>query len=234
MNPGTDHLRSQPDRQASLAVVFAVLAWSLSSGSFAAAVRVQQFSLPANGLRELRIRADEGELTITGNKDIAEIRVRATIRVRPSLSEQEFSDFLDKWVRLTLDRHGRSAELDSTISAMSIADFGARIDLVVEMPSAWDLVVIDGKGVLNISGLQSDVEVTDGSGKLFITDIRGDVQIQDRTGSINAEKIDGTLFLNKRSGSVSIDGLSGDLVIEAELRGELEIRDHTGKVVRPE
>lgn len=252
MNPGTDHLRSQPDSQAPFAVVFAVLAWSLSSGSFAAAVRVQQFSLPANGLRELRIRADEGELTITGNKDIAEIRVRATIRVRPSLNEQEFSDFLDKWVHLTLERHGRSAELDSTISAMSIADFGARIDLVVEMPSAWDLVVIDGKGVLNISGLQSDVEVTDGSGKLFITDIRGDVriideagsmeisritgdvQIQDRTGSISAEKIDGTLFLNKRSGSVSIDGLSGDLVIEAELRGELEIRDHTGKVVRPE
>lgn len=243
-------MRSHAVRSVPFAAVIAALCLLLAGGSSAATVHERQFSLNTDGLRVLRIRADEGELTITGHRDIAEVRVRATIRVRPSLSDQEFSDFLDAWIHLTLDRHGRAAELESTISAMSIADFGPRIDLAVEMPRELDLVVIDGKGMLKISGLHSDVEVTDGSGKLFvkningdviiideagsmeISQITGDVQIQDRTGSVSAKKIEGTIFLDKRSGQVIIDGLSGDLVIEAELRSEPEIRNHTGKVIR--
>lgn len=244
-------MRSHADRSAPLAAFLAALGLLLTGGSSAATVQERQFSLPTDGLRVLRIRADEGELTITGHQDIAEVRVRATIRVRPSLSDQEFSNFLDAWIHLTLDRHGRAAELDSTISAMSIADFHPRIDLAVEIPRELDLVVIDGEGVLKISGLHSDVEVTDGSGKLFVKDIRGDVtiidvdgsmeisritgdvQIQDRTGSVSADRIDGTIFLDKRSGRVTIDGLSGDLVIESKLRSEPEIRNHAGKVIRP-
>ena len=252
MKPMTNNLRSHRGRSKSVAAVFVALGLLLAGGSSAATVREQQFSLPTNGLRELRVQADEGELTITGNKDIAEVRVRAIIRVRPSLGDQEFSDFLDNWVRLALDRHGRAAKLESTISAMSLAGYSPRIDLVVEMPRDLDLVVKDGQGVLKISGLHGEVDITDGSGKLFLKDIRGDVtiideaggmeisqitgdvQIQDRTGSVSAEKIDGTVFLNKRSGPVSIDGLSGDLVIESKLRGELTIRNHAGKIIRQE
>ncbi len=235
-----------------VAVAIAALGLLLASGSSAAAVREQQFNLPTSGLKTLRIRADEGKLTITGNEDLVEIRVHATIRVRASFSDKEFSEFLDASIRLALSRHGRAAELDSTISAMSVADYNPRIDLVVEMPRELDLMVIDGQGVLEISDVHGEVEINDGSGKLILKNIRGDVtiideagsmeisqitgdvQIRDRTGSVRAEKIDGMLFLSKRSGPVSIDGLSGDLVIESELRGELDIRNHAGNIIRPE
>lgn len=235
-----------------VAAAFAALGLLLASGSSAATVREQQFDLPTSGIKTLRIRADDGKLTITGNEDLTEVRVHATIRVRASFSDKEFSKFLDASIQLALTRHGRAAELDSTISAMSIADYNTRIDLVVEMPRELNLVVIDGQGVLEISGVHGEVEVNDGSGKLILKNIRGDVtiideagsmeisqitgdvQIRDRTGSVRAENIDGMLFLSKRSGPVSIDGLSGDLVIESELRGELNIRNHAGNIIRPE
>ncbi len=252
MTPMTNNFRLHPDKSQYVAAVFVALALLLASGSSAVTVREQHFSLPTNGLKTLRIKADDGKLIVTGIKGITEVRVHATIRLRPSLSDQEFSDFLDDWIHLALDRHGRSAELESTISAMSIADYHPRIDLVVELPRELDLVVIDGQGVLEISGLHGEVEINDGSGKLYlknihgdvtiideagsmeISQITGDVQIQDRTGSVSAQEIDGTVFLNKRSGRVSIDGLSGDLVIESIMRGELEILNHAGNIIRPD
>jgi hypothetical protein len=246
-HPGTHRCRSQP-------VLAALIAGGvLFAGSAAAAtVSERQFSLPTNGLKELRIHADDGKLTVVGNTEIKEVWVRATIRVRPTLNDAELADFFDNWLRLTLNKHGRAAQLESTISPMAIAEYKPRIDLVVDLPPDLDLVVVDGQGILEISGMRSEVEVTDGSGKLLIRDIIGDVsiideagsmeisqvtgdlQIKDRTGSVTAEKIDGTMFLDKRSGLVRIHGLSGDLIIESKLRGELVISDHAGKVIRPD
>ncbi len=249
MNRTTSHTRNRQDRarpfQAALIAVGILLAVNAS----AATVSERQFSLPTNGLKELRIRADDGKLIVVGNTEIKEVWVRATIRVRPTLSDKEFSDFFDNWLRLTLNKHGRAAQLESTISPTAITEFQPRIDLVVDLPPELDLIIVDGQGVVEISGMRSEVDVTDGSGKLLIrniigdvtiideagsmeiSDITGDLQIRDRTGSVTAEKVDGTMFLDKRSGQVSIDGLSGDLIIESELRGELDISDHAGKVI---
>ncbi|MCZ6560593.1 MAG: hypothetical protein O6931_06865 [Gammaproteobacteria bacterium] len=241
----------QPRLQSGIAVLIAA-GILLAANASAATVSERQFSLPANGLRELRIHADDGKLTVVGNTEIKEVWVRATIRVRPTLTDKEFSDFFDNWLRLTLNKHGRTAQLEATISPMAISEYQPRIDLVVDLPPEMDLIIVDGQGVVEISGMRSEVEVTDGSGKLLIrniignvtiideagsmeiSDITGDLQIKDRTGSITAEKVDGTMFLDKRSGQVSIDGLSGDLIIESRLRGELDISDHAGKVIRPD
>ena len=252
MTRTTSHSRTHQGRSQPVAAALIAAGVLLAGSASAATVSELQFSLPTDGLKELRIHADDGKLIVVGIPEIKEVLVRATIRVRPTLNDSEFSDFLDNWTRLALNKHGRTAQLESTISAMAIGEYKPRIDLVVNLPPELNLVVVDGQGVLEISGMRSEVDVTDGSGKLLIKNIIGDVtiideagsmeisqvtgdlQIKDRTGSVSVEKVDGTMFLDKRSGLVSIDGLSGDLVIESELRGDLDMSNHAGQVIRPD
>ena len=193
-------------------IVMAMFAVSLAQAGSKNYTEVRDLSLDAAGLTEFAVDVGAGELTITGVEGAADIVVMATITIEDA-DEKSAREFIEKRLRLTLERDADRARLESDFRNKWGWDSNASIDLDVHMPSDLSLRVDDGSGATTIVGVTGDLRVDDGSGSLQITNA-GAVRIDDGSGWINIDGADGDVTIDDGSGVIEIRGVSGSVTIE--------------------
>jgi hypothetical protein len=236
--------------------VLAAIVVLFSTGFSGTYHETKNLSLPAEAISELRIDCGAGFLKVQGDPDLKEIQVNAEIELR-NVDRDDANKILDKYLELTLRKHGRRAILRSDFEhsgSFFSGLFGDRpqitIDLTVKIPQQMDLNIDDGSGFMEINNTRGNleiddgsgeltvknvtgnVEIDDGSGEITIRDIDGDVQVDDGSGEINIRKVVGTVRVDDGSGSIIIDDVEGDVIIEDDGSGGVHIANVSGKVIR--
>jgi DUF4097 and DUF4098 domain-containing protein YvlB len=189
--------------------------------------QVKKLSLSAKGISELDIDCGAGFLKVYGREGLKEIKVEAEIVVKGGSAKK----VLQKYVKLSLKKRGRSAVLISQIDWRGSSSLfkSAVINLTVTVPKNMDLIVDDGSGSMEIAGITGDLKVDDGSGSMEIKDITGDLDVEDGSGSMKIEGIEGDVDIDDGSGKMDARDIQGDISIK-DGSGTIYIRDIGGNV----
>ena len=209
------------------------------------------FTLPAEGLKALRIDCGAGKLEVAGADGLDRIEVRAVIKADGE-SQSKMEGFLKDHVKLLLEKRGDRAVLLANIErhwGLFIGD-GAWIDLTVRVPKglaleiddssgdmvvedvAADVVIDDSSGDIRVARLGGRLEIDDGSGDIEVRDVAGDIAIDDGSGDIEVLQAGGNIRVDDGSGDIKIDGVGGDVFIEEAGSGGVRIDNVKGRVIR--
>jgi len=208
-------------------VIFAIL--FLTSTVAMASDLVRLLELPKTGIDVVDIDCEAGFLKVYGIPNLDKIEVKAEIEVNIRDSEDR-DDFIQKRVRLSLERRGSRAVLISHIDNHSFFNRHALINLTVRIPQPMDLNVEDGSGAIEIRDVNGRVRIDDGSGGIDLDNVTGDVEISDGSGELSINNINGNLEVDDGSGEIEIDDVQGNLYVD-DGSGSMRISKITGNVV---
>jgi hypothetical protein len=203
-----------------------MLAASLTHAGSRGYTEERNLELDAAGLAKVFIDAGPGSLVVNGVEGSGEVVVVATIFVATD-DEQKARSFIEKRVRLKLERDGDTAKLRAGFKSGWGQDDDAAIDLDVRMPAQLALRIDDGSGATTVSGVGGSVSIDDGSGSIDVARA-GDVDIDDGSGSIRLENTGG-VKIDDGSGSITIIRAGGDVYVE-DGSGTIDIQGVMGSV----
>ena len=188
----------------------------------------KDLALPADGIDTLVINCGAGSLNLRGASKGGKIQIAARIEVE-EIGESDFREFVQNNVRLSLQKRGNKAILQSEIKPPAGPNKDTRINLTIEIPETIDVDIIDGSGSINVNNLRANLKIDDDTGSIKIKNISGDVRIEDSSGSIAIEEITGDLIVIDGSGSITIESVRGDLNVK-DGSGSLTIEEIDGNV----
>ncbi len=211
-------------------------------------VEVRDLSLDVDGIDSLNIVTGSGPMRVTGDPAADRIVAKATITV-PGATAEEAVERIERRVEFSLQRSGNAADLTSVTEN---GFFGWGNDLSVELdvivPLALAVVIDDGSGDAEISGVGGPLTIDDGSGSILVTDAGsdvviedgsggievvvagGDVNVVDGSGSIRIERVAGSVQVDDGSGSITVSEIAADFVVVSDGSGGVDYRDVQGRV----
>lgn len=193
--------------------------------------KVQNLTLPMEGLARFDITAGAGFLTVTGRDGQTAIEVKAHIQVS-GVGNSEMEEWIKNHVELELRKAGDTAVLVSEIrfrGLSSLFDGEAKIDLTVSVPKALALRIEDGSGELTVEDIQAGVRIKDGSGDLRVAKIVGDLRIEDGSGDITVDGVEGNIDIIDGSGGMEVRNVTGDVTVD-DGSGGISLRKVGGNV----
>lgn len=190
---------------------------------------------------EARILTRTGRLTVKGQPELHEIRIRG----RACAPDQE----LLEQVNLITERRGHAIWIEAKLSAedgtpprrtlrsLGWRNSGAFLDLEMEVPETLALDITGGSGAVIIRSV-GPLRLQHGTGAIDIKGVAGDLAVRDGSGAIEIEDIQGSVTLRDGSGSISVAAVSGRAEIRDQsgqlhvrnIRGDLEVTDGSGDI----
>lgn len=178
--------------------------------------KVQNLTLPSEGLARLDITAGAGFLTVSGRDGQTMIEVKAHIQVS-GVSDSAMGEWIKNHVELELRKAGDTAVLVGEIRSrgfISLFDGEAKIDLTVSVPKTLALKIDDGSGELTVEDVKAGVRIKDGSGDLRVARISGDLWIDDGSGDITVDGVEGNVDIIDGSGGMDVRDITGDVSVD--------------------
>ena len=169
----------------------------------------------------LEVKSGAGAVEITGEPELNEFRVTATL----CAANEELLDGL----AVSLE----GGRLRTTYPERQGSGWGfwrnhyASIHLAVRVPAATAIDLEDGSGSITVSDV-GPVAVQDGSGSLRLSRT-GSVRVDDRSGGLRISGARGDVVVEDGSGGLTIEDVTGDVSVE-DGSGSLSIREVTGSV----
>ncbi len=193
--------------------------------------KVQNLTLPAEGLARFDITAGAGFLTVSGRDGQTAIEVKAHIQVS-GVGDSEMEEWIKNHVELELRKAGDTAVLVGEIRShglFSLFDGEAKIDLTVSVPKTLALRIDDGSGELVVEDIKAGVRIKDGSGALRVRRIVGDLWIDDGSGGITVDGVEGNVDITDGSGGMEVRNVTGDVSVD-DGSGEMTLTHIGGSV----
>jgi len=219
----------------SATILFLILLPALAWGG--TMIEIRDLALSAAGIDTLVIHCGAGSLNLQGASGSGKIQISARIEVE-NISEGDFRKLVQNNVRLSLQKLGNKAILQSDIKPPAGRNIEVRINLEVELPETINVDITDGSGSINVKELHSSVKIDDDTGSIKISNISGEVRIGDSSGSIAIEEITGNVFVTDGSGSITIESVRGNLNVNdgsgsitiVEIDGNVTVSDGSGSI----
>lgn len=193
--------------------------------------KVQNLTLPAEGITKLEITAGAGSLSVTGRDGLTAVEVKAEIVVS-GLSDKEMESYIKDHVELDLRKAGDTAVLVGEIRSRGFSflfNREARIDLTVSVPKTLALRIDDGSGDLVVEDIKAGIRIKDGSGAIRVGKIAGNLWIDDGSGGISVDGIEGNVEIIDGSGGIEVRNVTGDVSID-DGSGEMTLTRVGGNV----
>ena len=203
----------------------------------------KNLSLPSDGISEMEIECGAGFLKLRGVEGLDEIKVEADIYAGNKKGEK-LRKFIDKYLELSLEKHGDRAVLISRIEHRHISFFfmdndKSRVDLTVQIPREMDIEIRDGSGEIELKNINGEIDLDDGSGSIDIADVNGNLEIHDGSGELGIHNVTGRMEIDDGSGSIEISKATGDVKITDgsgeinldRIKGDLIIDDGSGSLL---
>jgi DUF4097 and DUF4098 domain-containing protein YvlB len=202
----------------------------------------RNLELASDGIETLVINCGAGSLKLKGVSGGKKILMAAQIEGE-NFSETEFKEYVQKNVKLSLNKQARNATLQADLNQPPKPDQDARINLKIEIPETINVDIIDGSGSISVDALNADLRIDDdtgsikGSGSISVDALNADLRIDDDTGSIKIKNISGQVRVGDSSGSITIEEVTGNVIITdgsgsigvLSVRGDLNVKDGSGR-----
>ena len=194
---------------------------------------VRELKLNSDNLEGFYADTASGYLKITGNDEIDQIIVKATIRIdtKSSFDDEDAENYIKDKLVLKLSESGSKGKLlvKFESNGFNFSNLNRQVDLDIQMPSNLFLDVEDGSGFITINNMKKGVVIDDGSGSIELTDSNGKISIKDGSGSVMVKQVEGDISIDDGSGSIDVSVVKGNIDIE-DGSGSIEISDITGSV----
>ena len=188
----------------------------------------RNLELASDGIETLVINCGAGSLKLKGVSGGKKILMAAQIEGE-NFSETEFKEYVQKNVKLSLNKQARNATLQADLNQPPKPDRDARINLKIEIPESINVEIIDGSGSISVDALNADLRIDDDTGSIKVKNISGEVRIADSSGSIAIEEVTGDVIITDGSGSIGVLSVRGDLNVK-DGSGKIKIVDIDGNV----
>ena len=176
-------------------IVMAMFAASFAHAAWMDYTEERSLDLDAGSVDSLEIRAGAGSMEVRGVDGLDDIVVKATI-VLPDVDDDDAAGFIEKNMRLSLERRGDGAFLEATFDDGWFGTGGsARIDLEVSIPRGMALTIDDSSGSIDVMDIEADLTIDDGSGSIDIENV-ANVDVEDGSGSIDIANASGDVKVN--------------------------------------
>ena len=188
----------------------------------------RHLQLATNNIQTLKIGCGAGFLNVIGAKGIGQIRATGHIVTR-NIAPNDFQQYLENQLQLSLNRAGNNAVLRAEIKKPSQPGIEAKIDLTVIVPSELNVTINDGSGPIIVTNLAGSLQVDDNSGKIDIINVQGNIKIKDGSGGINIQDVRGSVEVQDGSGEIKIGLVKGNVSI-TDASGSITVQDIDGNV----
>jgi hypothetical protein len=145
--------------------------------------RSEELTGPVAGITMLDIRTDVGKIHLEA-ADVAEIRVRAEIKVKAATEER--AKELAEGVRIVLKPSGKRL----AIKAVKPTGFGHNqlcVDLTITAPAGLALKCTTNVGEISTTGFTGHIEAFTDVGTIICTGLHGSVDLRTEVGDIRVE-----------------------------------------------
>ena len=205
-------------------LILVMLSGSLAYAASHDYIEVKDLRLPVEGVNDLQIDAGPGDMEISGVAGASEISVTATISV-PTRTDSKARSIIKSDLVLTLEQEGDRAILVSYFKPGKWGwDGSPNIDLKINIPNNFNLLIDDGPGSLNVQDVEGDITIDDGSGYIKMVRVGGDIKIDDGSGSISVKEVGNTVSITDGSGSITVRNVGGSVVID-DGSGGIDVSD---------
>lgn len=208
--------------------VFAVLLVFVTSLSAFAAPRRKSYpmNVSARSVTSIVFDVEEGDFVLRGDPQATEVRMQVSID-RAWIFKLGEEGILNRLVKISGE--GTPELTIRTDIPRAVSNWGRAqypIDFEVVVPAGTRLRLRDTSGVIEVSGMQREVEIEDGSGTLEVRRIAGPLRVRKESGDVRIEDVAGATTLHSRSGQMKLRRL-GELKIEAS-EGNVDIAEVAG------
>ena len=145
------------------------------------------------------------------------------------IQENEFQNYLEKQLRLKLEKRGRDAILEADVQKTFLKKIEAKINLTVKLPTTLPAHIDDGSGAIIVTNLSGGLSIKDDSGSIDIVNMAGKIKVADGSGSIEIRDARGNVEIQDGSGLIQVKLINGDVNI-TDGSGEIMIQDVNGSV----
>lgn len=212
-------------------------------------------NVAARDVTSIVFNVEEGDFVLRGDPQATEVRMQVSID-RAWIFKLGEEGILKRLVKISGEGTPEltiRTDIPRAISSWGRAQYP--IDFEVVVPAGARLTLRDTSGVIEVSGMQREVDIEDGSGTLFVHRLTGPLRVRKESGDVRIEDVTGATTLHTRSGQMKLRRL-GDLEIEAsegnvdvaevagariqnhggnlnitQVRGDLAIDDESGEIV---
>jgi len=175
---------------------------------------------PAQGT--LSVDNPRGDVTISGTSDDNQIHVIA----HKEIYTRTDSDAATKAQQLSPALAASGSGLQIRLPAIE----GARVDLIITVPSASGQTIMANHGDIHLTGIRGPVNLTANHGDMEVSAIAGPVNahIQNSASSFTANNIDGPVDLAGRGGDVTITAIQGPVSMQGDFFGSTHLEGLRG------
>ena len=219
--------------------IVVILSLAVSANSYG---EIKELSLFSGDISKMEIECGAGFLHLKGVEGLTQIKVKADI-ISGSKKGDNLAEFIDKYVDLSLEKHGDRAVLISRIESRHFFFFfsnngNSRVDLTVEIPAEMNIEIDDGSGDIELKNIKGEIDLNDGSGSIDIADVNGELKIHDGSGELSIHNVNGGMEIKDGSGSIEVTDATGDVkindgsgeIILDRVKGDLNIYDGSGSL----
>lgn len=183
-------------------------------------------NVPAHGSTSIVFDVEEGDFVLRGDAAATEVRMLVSID-RAWIFKLGEEGILRRLIKIS--GQGTPELTIRTDIPRAISNWGRAqypIDFEVVVPAGARLTLRDTSGVIEVSGMQGEVEIDDGSGTLSVRQLAGPLRVRKESGDIRIEEVAGATSIHSRSGQMKLRRL-GELKIEAS-EGNVDVSDVAG------
>jgi hypothetical protein len=168
-------------------------------------------------LGTLSVDNPRGDVTISGTSDDNQIHVIA----HKEIYTRTDSDAAAKAQQLNPNLTSSGTQMALVLPAIE----GARVDLIITLPSNSGQTVIANHGDIHLTGINGPVTLTANHGDMEVSGIAGPVSahIQNAKSSFTAEGINGPLNLEGRGDDVTITAVDGPVSMQGDFFGSTHL-----------
>lgn len=173
---------------------------------------------------QVRVLSARGDITIKPSPDDqAHAFVHKYVR---SQTQDEANHFNDA-TRPTFQQQGNLWLLDLNASAYQ----QGRVDLELQLPPKYAVSLVDQRGDVHISQMQSDIDIESARGDVEAEQIKGNANLRVRRGDITAKNITGNLSVDGTVSDTTVADVTGTVTFNGSYTGDIDL-SHIGNQVR--
>ena len=186
-------------------------------------------SFAADVVKSVEIHCGSGLLRVVGTPDASIVEADGRIWCRVYGGPQE-AERIAREARLDVSAKGTANPAIVVTDPTLTVGQDYVMDLTVKVPSNLRVVVRDGSGNVEISGITGGIDVHSRSGDVDIHDISGGVKVNNGGDRCQIENCAGPIFAVDGPGALLISECTGDVQVR-DTRGKLFIAYITGNVI---
>ncbi|HEY6971926.1 MAG TPA: DUF4097 family beta strand repeat-containing protein [Candidatus Angelobacter sp.] len=183
----------------------------------------QNFATPMPAGTQVRVLSTRGDITITPSPDN---EAHAFIHKFMRGHSQDEANQFNNATQAKFEQQGSVWVLDMTGGSFR----PGRFNMELQLPPKYAVSLVDNRGDVRISQIQSDIEVETSHGDITAEQIKGNALLRAHHGDVSAKSVNGNLNVDGDVGDSTVSDVGGTLTFTGSYSGDIQLSRIGGEV----